>query len=57
MKFPDFLYLQSCLFMSQIERNQRLANSFVNLRHCDDNDTYFTKSKAKGLLDIPLVNT
>ena len=43
--------------MSQIETNQRLANSFVDLRHCGDNHTYLTKSKAKGLLDIPLVNT
>ena len=43
--------------MYQIETNQRLANSFVDLRHCGDNQTYLTKSKAKGLLDIPLVNT
>ena len=57
MKSPDLLYLQNCLFMSQIETNQRLANSFVDLRHCGDNHTYLTKSKAKGLLDIPFVNT
>ena len=57
LKFPDFLYLQNCLFMSQIEINQRLANSFVDLKHCDDNHTYLTKSRAKGLLDIPFVNT
>ena len=57
LKFPDLLYLQNCLFMSQIETNQRLANSFVDLRHCGDNHTYLTKSKAKGLLDIPIVNT
>ena len=43
--------------MFQIETNQRLANSFINLRHCGDNHTYLTKSKAKGLLHIPLVNT
>ena len=43
--------------LSQIEANQRLANSFVDLRHYGDNHTYLTKSKAKGLLDIPLVNT
>ena len=43
--------------MSQIETDQRLANSFVDLRHCGDNHTYLTKSKAKGLLDIPFVNT
>ena len=56
MKFPDLLYLQNC-FLSQIETNQRLANSFVDLRHCSDNHTYLTKSKANGLLDIPFVNT
>ena len=41
--------------MSQIETNQRLANSFVDLRHCGDKHNYLTKSKAKGLLDIPFV--
>ena len=43
--------------MSQIKTNQRLANSFVDLRHCGDNHTYLTKPKAKGLLDIRFVNT
>ena len=44
--------------MSQIKTNhQKLANSFVDLRHCGDNHTYLTKSKPKGLLDIPFVNT
>ena len=39
--------------MSQIETNQRLANSFVDLRHCGNNHNYLTKSnKAKCLLDI-----
>ena len=36
LKFPDLLYLQNCLFTSQIKTNQRLANSFVDLRHWDD---------------------
>ena len=43
--------------MSQTETNQRLANSFVDLRHCGDNHNYLTKSKAKDLFDIPFVNT
>ena len=43
--------------MSQIETNQRLANSFVDLGHCGDNHTYLIKSKTKGLLDILFVNT
>ena len=56
LKFPDLLYLQNCL-MSQIETNQRLANSFADLRHCGDNHAYLTKSKAKVLLHIPFVVT
>ena len=35
LKFPYLLYLQNCPFMSQIEANQRLANSFVVLRRYD----------------------
>ena len=43
--------------MSQIETNQRLANSFIDLRHYGDNHNYLTKSKVKGLLNIPFANT
>ena len=57
LKFPSLLYLQNCLFMSQIEINQRLTKSFVDITQCSDNHKYLTKSKAKGLLDIPFVNT
>ena len=57
MKFPNLLHLQNCRFMSQIETNQSLANSIVDLRHCGDNYKYLTKSKVKGLLDISFVNT
>ena len=57
LKLSNLLYLQNCLFMSQIETNQRFANSFVDLKHCGDNHNYLTKSKAKGLFDIPFVNT
>ena len=57
LKFSNRLYLQNHIFMSQIETNQRLTNSFLDLRHCNDKRNYLTKSKAKGLLDIPFVNT
>ena len=57
LKFPDLLYLPSCLFMSQIESNQGLSSSFVDLRQCGDNHNYLNKFKARGLLDIPFVNT
>ena len=43
--------------MLKIETNQKLANSFDNLKHCSDSHNYQTKSKTKGLLDIPLLNT
>ena len=56
-RFPDLLYLQNCFFMSQIETNQKLPNSFADLKHCSDSHNYQTKSKTKGLLDIPLFNT
>ena len=50
-------YLQNCLFISQIETNQKLANSFADLKHCGDSHNCQTKSKTKGLLDISLLNT
>ena len=42
--------------MSQIETNQGLSSSFVDLRQCGDNHNYLNKFKARGLLDIPFVN-
>ena len=55
--FPDLLYLQNYLFMSQIETNRKSANSLADLKHCGDSHNYQTKSKVKGLPDIPLLNT
>ena len=43
--------------MSQIESNKKLAISFADLKHCGDSHNYQTKSKTKGLLDIPILNT
>ena len=57
LKFPDLLYLQNYLFMSQIETNQKSANSFPDLKHCGDSHSYQIKSKTKGFLNIPLLNT
>ena len=47
LKFADLLYLQNCLFMSQTETTQKLANSFADLKHCSDSHKYQTKSKTK----------
>ena len=33
LKFSNLLYLQSCLFMSQIETSQKVAKSFADLKH------------------------
>ena len=57
LKILHLLYLQKCLFMSQIETSQNLANAIADLKHCGDSLNYQTKSKTKGLLDIPLLNT
>ena len=57
LKFPDLLYLRNCLFMSQIEANQKSVNSFADLKHCSDSHNYQTKSKTKGFFDIPHLNT
>ena len=43
--------------MSQIKTNQKLANSFADLKDCSDSHNCQTKSKIKDLLDIPLFNT
>ena len=44
---PAVLYLQHCLFMTQIETNQKLANSLADLKHCGDSHNYQTKLKTK----------
>ena len=56
-KFKDLLHLQNCLFVSQIEQNQTLAKSFVNLKHCGDNHNYQTGASTKRILDTPLYIT
>ena len=57
LKFSDNVYMQNCLFMSQIEHDEKLAKSFVELKHCGDNHTYETRSKTNRLLDVPFFNT
>ena len=48
LKFKDLFHLQRCLFVSQIEQNQTLSKSFVNLKHCDCGD-YQTWASSKRL--------
>ena len=49
LKFKDLLYLQNCLFVSQIQQNKTLAKSFVTLKHCNDNHNYQTRASAKKI--------
>ena len=57
LKFKDSIHLQNCLFMSLIEEDEKIAESFASLKHCGDNHHYQTRSKTKKLLDIPLFKT
>ena len=57
LKFKDLLYLQNCLFVSQIQQNKALAKSFVTLKHCGDNHNYQTRASTKRILDTPLYKT
>ena len=57
LEFRDIVDLQNYLFMSQTEYNERLAKNLSTLKHCRDNHSYNTRSAAKKLLNIPLLNT
>ena len=46
LKFSYLLYLQNCLFTWRPETNQKLANSFADLKLCGG---YQNKSQTKGL--------
>ena len=36
--------MQNCLFMNQIEENEKIAKSFSKLKYCGDNHKYQTRS-------------
>ena len=57
LKFRDIMHHQNCLCMDQTEHNEKLAINFPTVKHCGDNYSYDTRSAAKKLLDIPLLNT
>ena len=49
LKFNDMMYLQNCLFMLQMEQNQKLASSFPGLNPCDHETTMiFRKTDMRG---------
>ena len=43
--------------MSQIEQNEKLAESFSALKYCSYNHNYQTRSVTRKLLNIPYVKT
>ena len=51
LRFSDSVCMQNCLFMNQIERNERIAISFSKLKYCSNNHNYQVRSAATKLLD------
>ena len=43
--------------MNQIEQNEKIAKSYLELNYCGDNHNYQTRSAAKKLLDTPCFST
>ena len=57
LKFCEIVHLQNCLFMNQIEQNEKFAKSFSELKYCGYNHNYQTRSVTRKLLNIPYVKT
>ena len=57
LKFHDFIKLQNCILICQLEQDEQLAKTFPDLKYCGDNHNYQTRSTTKRLLDTPLLNT
>ena len=55
--FCGVVNLQNCLFMNQIEQNEKLAESFSELKYRGYNHNYQTRSVTRKLLNIPYVKT
>ena len=54
LKFQDFLQLNNCLFMCQLEQNKKLAATFPGIVYTKEKHNYNTRSARKNLLDISL---
>ena len=57
VKCCDIVHWQNCLFMNQIEQNEKLAKSFSELKYCGYNHNYQTRSMTRIILNIPYVKT
>ena len=57
LRFSDRVCMQNCVFMNQIEQNEKIAKSLSKLRYCGDNHNYHTRSANETLLDIQSFNT
>ena len=53
LRFSDSVCMQNCLFMNQIEKNEKIAKSFSQLKYCGDNHNHQTRSATRKLLDTP----
>ena len=42
LRFSDSVCMQNCLFMNQIEKNEKIAKSFFQLKYCGDNHSHQT---------------
>ena len=47
---------KQAVYEPNIEHNRKLAKLFPTLKHCGDNSNYNTRSAAKKLMDITLLN-
>ena len=53
LRFSDSVCMQNCLFMNQIEQNEKISKSFSKLKYGGDKHNYHTRSATKKCLDIP----
>ena len=53
LRFSDSVCMQNCLFMNQIEKNEKIAKSISQLKYCGDNHNHQTRSATRKLLDTP----
>ena len=49
--------MQNCLFMNQIEQNEKIAKSLPKLKYCGNTHNYSTRLPTGKLLDTPCFST
>ena len=51
LKFHDFIKLQNCLFICQLEQDEQVSKSFPALKHCGENSLTLTHMVRSLLYD------